>query len=240
MRDYFYKTDLLTDPDCKPFNCTANMCRGNHYITKSCILGNIFTLVDCTNYSLYDIKKYFQKYNCSAIYPLYFGQRAVEVYLHAHCRRNCSYLFQTVVSNHCGCTPRGVRGVKRSEILWEIQKYSLPGRPSSQNWIKSKSIYHFLMNFDAFFTVFLILLNFGWMVDLAMSIFVFLTKFLIFWHPWHLWVCIRSDLNHCLKQIFAIPPTVNYKTMLSLEELLLNRFMACSRIIRHWRTTLYV
>ena len=32
-------------------------------------------------------------------------------------RRNRSYLFQTVVSNHCGCTPRGVRGVKRPEFL---------------------------------------------------------------------------------------------------------------------------
>ena len=41
----------------------------------------------------------------------------------------------------------------------------------------------------------MILLNFGWMVDLAMSIFEFLTKFLIFWHPWHPWVCIRSDLK---------------------------------------------
>ena len=51
---------------------------------------------------------------------------------------------------------------------------------------------------------FLILLNFGWMVDLAMSIFEFITKFLIFWHPWHPWVCVRSDL----KQIWAIPPTV--------------------------------
>ena len=51
------------------------------------------------------------------------------------------------------------------------------------------------MNFDAFLKVFLILLNFGWMVDLAMSIFEFLTKFLIFWHPWHPWVCIRSDLK---------------------------------------------
>ena len=50
----------------------------------------------------------------------------------------------------------------------------------------------------------MILLNFGWMVDLAMSIFEFLTKFLIFWHPWHPWVCIRSDL----KQIWAIPHTV--------------------------------
>ena len=33
------------------------------------------------------------------------------------------------------------------------------------------------------------------MVDLAMNIFVFLTKFLIFWYPWHSWVCIRSDLK---------------------------------------------
>ena len=41
-----------------------------------------------------------------------------------------------VVSNPCGCTPRGVKGVKRSEILLEIQKYSLAGQPSSQNWIK--------------------------------------------------------------------------------------------------------
>ena len=30
------------------------------------------------------------------------------------------------------------------------------------------------------------------MVDLAMSIFEFLTKFLVFWHPW---VCIHSDLK---------------------------------------------
>ena len=33
------------------------------------------------------------------------------------------------------------------------------------------------------------------MVDLAMSIFEFLTKFLVIWHPWHPWVCIRSDLK---------------------------------------------
>ena len=40
-----------------------------------------------------------------------------------HCRRNCSYLFQTVVSKHCGCTPRGARGVKRPEILGNGQKW---------------------------------------------------------------------------------------------------------------------
>ena len=55
-----------------------------------------------------------------------------------------------IFSKHCGCTPRGVRGVKRPEILWEIQKYSLPGRPSSQNWVKSKLICHFLRNFGEF------------------------------------------------------------------------------------------
>ena len=55
-----------------------------------------------------------------------------------HCWRNCSYLFQTVVSHYCRCTPRGVWGVKRPEILWEIPKYSLSGWPSSK--IKSKTI----------------------------------------------------------------------------------------------------
>ena len=55
----------------------------------------------------------------------------------------------------------------------------------------------------------MILLNFGWMVDLAMSIFEFLTKFLIFWHPWHPWVCIRSICwKWNLKQIEEIPPSV--------------------------------
>ena len=33
------------------------------------------------------------------------------------------------------------------------------------------------------------------MVDLAMSIFEFLTKFLIIWQPRHPWVYIRSDLK---------------------------------------------
>ena len=42
------------------------------------------------------------------------------------------------------------------------------------------------------------------MVNLAMSMFKFLTKLLVFWHSWHPWVCVRSDL----KQIWAIPPTV--------------------------------
>ena len=41
----------------------------------------------------------------------------------------------------------------------------------------------------------MILLYSGWMVDLAMSIFEFLTKFLVIWQPWYPWVCIRSDLK---------------------------------------------
>ena len=49
-----------------------------------------------------------------------------------------------IFSKHYGCIPRGVRGVKRPEILWEIQKYSLPGGPSSQNWVKLKTIKKFI------------------------------------------------------------------------------------------------
>jgi hypothetical protein len=32
---------------------------GNLYTTKSCISGNIFTLFECTNYNLYDVKNIF-------------------------------------------------------------------------------------------------------------------------------------------------------------------------------------
>ena len=47
------------------------------------------------------------------------------------------------------------------------------------------------------------------LVDLAMSIFEFRTKFLIFWHPWHPWGCIHSVCwKWNLKQIEAIPPSV--------------------------------
>ena len=51
-----------------------------------------------------------------------------------------NFIFRLIISKHCGCTPRGVRGVKRSEILWGIWKYSLPGRPSTHHWVKSKTI----------------------------------------------------------------------------------------------------
>ena len=57
--------------------------------------------------------------------------------------------------------------------------------------------------------LFLILLNDGWMVDLAMGSFGFLTIFLIYWHPWDPWICIRSVCwKSNLKQIEAIPPSV--------------------------------
>ena len=55
-----------------------------------------------------------------------------------------------IFSKHCGYRSRGVRGVERLKILWEIQKYSLHGRPSSQNWVKSKTICHFFRNFCLF------------------------------------------------------------------------------------------
>ena len=51
-----------------------------------------------------------------------------------------NFIFRLIISKHCGRTPRGVRGVKRSEIYWGIQKYSLPGRPSTHHWVKSKTI----------------------------------------------------------------------------------------------------
>ena len=62
------------------------------------------------------------------------------------------------------------------------------------------------------------------MVDLAMSIFQFLTKFVIFWHPWHPWVCVRSVYRWAvwkwnLKQIEAIPPSVRMASVVRLQTL---------------------
>ena len=51
-----------------------------------------------------------------------------------------NFIFRLIIYKHCGDTPRGVRGVKRSQILWEIEKYSLPGRPSTHHGVKSKTI----------------------------------------------------------------------------------------------------
>ena len=73
-----------------------------------------------------------------------------EIWCKAHWEELLQSVSDFIFNKHCGCTPRGVRGVKRPEILWEIQKYSLPGRPSSQNGVKSKTICHFLRNFDEF------------------------------------------------------------------------------------------
>ena len=140
-----------------------------------------------------------------------------------HSRRNRSCLFQ-VVLDHCGCTPRGVMGVKWPEILWEIQKYSLPGRPSSQNWVKSKTICHFWRNFDEF-------LNGFWFYSILAE-----------WSTWQ-WVfsnfsqnfwsfdtpdtpgCASAVIwNHYLKQILAIPPTVY--SLLRMKEILLKKFLS--------------
>ena len=72
--------------------------------------------------------------------------------------------------------------IARSTIQPKLNKIKVPF--TIFWWI----LMHFLLFFWFFF-------NFGWMVDLAMSIFEFPTKFLVIWHPWHPWVCIRSDLK---------------------------------------------
>ena len=81
----------------------------------------------------------------------------------------------------------------------------------------------------------MILLHFGWMVDLAMSIFEFLTKFLVFWHPW---VCIRSVWwKWNLKQIEAIPPSLQ----VPFEKKNLLSFLTVNSIIQElkfWNITL--
>ena len=55
-----------------------------------------------------------------------------------------------IFSKHYGYRSRGLRGVKRSEKLWEIQNYPLPGWPFTHYWVKSKTICHFSRDFDAF------------------------------------------------------------------------------------------
>ena len=115
-----------------------------------------------------------------------------------------------IFSKHCGYRSRGVRGVKRPEILWEIQKYSLPGRPSSQNWVKSKTICHFLRNFDEF-------LNGFWFYSIMAG-----------WSTWQ-WVFLNLSQNfwsfdtpdtpgcasaviwnHCLKHTMVFDPRKYY------------------------------
>ena len=54
-----------------------------------------------------------------------------------------SICFRFFFSKHCEYRSRGV---KRPGILWEILKYSLPGGPSSQNWVKSKKQWEMLQN----------------------------------------------------------------------------------------------
>ena len=132
------------------------------------------------------------------------------LHLAAHSGRNCLYLFQ-VVSNHCRCTPRGVMGVKWPEILWEIQKYSLPSRPSSQNWVKSETIYHFLRNFDEF-------LNGFWFYSILAGWSTWQWVFLNF--SQNFWSFDTHDTPGCastviwnhLKQIWVIPPTVRWQS----------------------------
>ena len=56
---------------------------------------------------------------------------------------------------------------------------------------------------------------------------------------WRWWLTVSKRFGVVKFQAPQFAPVFswNYQTMLSLKELLLNRFMACSRIIRNWRTT---
>ena len=57
-------------------------------------------------------------------------------WLLVHCRRKGLNLFKITVHAHPGVS----RVSKRPNNFWGIQKYTMPGRPSSQNPVKSKTI----------------------------------------------------------------------------------------------------
>ena len=85
-----------------------------------------------------------------------------------------------VVSNHCGCTLRGVKGVKRSEILWKYKNtHCQVDHPAKIEKNKKKNSKKCIKIHQKMVNGFFILFNFGWMVDPAMSVFEFLTNFLI-------------------------------------------------------------
>ena len=113
------------------------------------------------------------------------------------------YFLQTLRMHTQGC-----QGCQKTRNFVRNSKILIARSTIQPKWSKIKNNLPFFKEFWWISSWFLILLNFGWMVDLAMSIFEFLTKFLIFWLPWHPWVCVRSDL----KQIWAIPPTVAVAT----------------------------
>ena len=79
----------------------------------------------------------------------------------SHLEELLQYVSDFIYSKHCEYKSKGLKGVKRSERLWEIQNYPLPGRPYTYHWVKSKTICHFLRNFDAFFNEQWVFLNFS-------------------------------------------------------------------------------
>ena len=69
-----------------------------------------------------------------------------------------------ILSKHCRYRSREIRGVNRSEKLWEIQNYPSPGQPFNHHWVKSKTICHFSRHFDAFLNGFWFYSNMaGWL-----------------------------------------------------------------------------
>ena len=108
-----------------------------------------------------------------------------------------------IFSKHCGCRSRGLRGVNRSEKLWEIQNYPLPGRPFTHHSVKSNTICHFSRDFDTFLNGFWFYSNTAWWSTWQWV-------FVVFWHPWHITGCASTvTWNHCLKLIWVISPTLN-------------------------------
>ena len=80
---------------------------------------------------------------------------------------------------------QGCQGCQKTRNFKRNSKILIARSTIQPELSKIKNNLPFFMEFWCISQWFLILFNFGWMVDLAMSIFEFLTKFLVFWHPWH-------------------------------------------------------
>ena len=96
-------------------------------------------------------------------------------------------------------------------ILFQISfsANTADAHPGVSGVSKSKTICHFMMNFDAFLNIFWFYSILAGWSTWQWVFFEFPWNFLFFWHPWHPWVCIRSVCwKWNLKQIEAVPPSV--------------------------------
>ena len=119
------------------------------------------------------------------------GTEATEAHWEELLQSVSNFIFRLIISKHCGRTPRGVKGVKRSEIYWGIQKYSLPKIEKKNHQsiigeffttkkyflIWKLNFFNFLkINFDAFFNDF-------WFYSILAG-----------WSTWQ-WVFLNSSQN---------------------------------------------